>query len=84
MSGERLPSGGVADSAPYFHDGGCPKLELAVLKHRGDAENVTIAYQRLGSADRAAIVAFLKTLRAPTTAVPAPSPVVTKARIVMR
>ncbi len=78
------PLWGVADSAPYFHDGGCPTLENAVLKHHGDAENVTVAYQRLGSADRAAIIAFLKTLRAPADALPAPSPVVTKARIVMK
>ena len=78
------PLWGVADSAPYFHDGGCPTLEKAVLKHHGDAENVTVAYQRLGSADRAAIIAFLKTLRAPADALPAPSPVVTKGRIVMK
>jgi CxxC motif-containing protein (DUF1111 family) len=78
------PLWGVADSAPYFHDGGCSTLEEAVLKHHGDAENVTVAYQRLGPADRAAILAFLKTLRAPANALPAPSPVVTKGRIVMR
>ena len=37
------PLWGVADSAPYFHDGDCPTLESAVLKHHGDAENVAVA-----------------------------------------
>jgi CxxC motif-containing protein (DUF1111 family) len=78
------PLWGVADSAPYFHDGGCPTLEHALLKHHGDAENVRVAYHRLGSEDRAAVIAFLKTLRAPADAVPAPSPVVTKRQIVMK
>jgi CxxC motif-containing protein (DUF1111 family) len=78
------PLWGVADSAPYFHDGGCATLENAVLKHHGDAENVAVAFNRLGSADRAAIIAFLKTLRAPADALPAPSPVVPKGRLVMK
>ena len=78
------PLWGVADSAPYFHDGGSPTLEKAVLKHHGDAENVTVAYQHLGSVDQAAIIAFLKTLRALADALPAPSSVVTKGRIVKR
>jgi CxxC motif-containing protein (DUF1111 family) len=78
------PLWGVADSAPYFHDGGCPTLESAVLKHHGDAESVAVAFNRLDSADRAAIVAFLKTLRAPADALPAPPSVLTKRRIVMK
>ena len=78
------PLWGVADSAPYFHDGGCPTLENAVLKHQGEAEIVTVAYQRLAPVDRAAIIAFLKTLRAPADALPAPSPVVNKGRIAMK
>jgi CxxC motif-containing protein (DUF1111 family) len=48
------PLWGVADSAPYFHDGGCKTLEQAVLKHHGDAETVRSAYSRLGADDRAA------------------------------
>jgi hypothetical protein len=78
------PLWGVADSAPYFHDGGCPTLENAVLKHHGDAENVRVKFERLGAEDRAAIIAFLKTLRAPADAVPASSPVVAKGRIAMK
>ena len=59
------PLWGVADSAPYFHDGGSPTLEQAILRHRGDANRVTRAYQALPVADRQAVIAFLKTLRAP-------------------
>ena len=66
------PLWGVADSAPYLHDGSCPTLEKAVLKHHGDAENVRVAYEHLNSVDRAAIIGFLKTLRAPADAMPAP------------
>jgi CxxC motif-containing protein (DUF1111 family) len=78
------PLWGVADSAPYFHDGSCPTLETAVLKHHADAESVTAAYQHLGGEDRAAIIAFLKTLRAPADALPAPSAAVAKGRIAMK
>ncbi len=65
------PLWGVADSAPYFHDGATPTLEAAIRRHRGDAEIVTHAYESLDHADRAAIVGFLKSLKAPTEARPA-------------
>jgi CxxC motif-containing protein (DUF1111 family) len=78
------PLWGVADSAPYLHDGSCSTLEEAILKHHGDGENVRAAYQRLGSGDPAAIIAFLKTLRAPSDALPAPAPSVAKTRIAMK
>jgi CxxC motif-containing protein (DUF1111 family) len=78
------PLWGVADSAPYFHDGTCSTLEQAVLRHHGDAENIRITYEHLSSDDRAAIIAFLKTLRAPSDAVPAPAPARLKGRIAMR
>lgn len=68
---------GVADSAPYFHDGGSPTLEAAVLRHHGDAESVRAAYYALNDDDRASVIAFLKTLRAPADAEPAPLPVPT-------
>lgn len=66
------PLWGVADSAPYFHDGGSPTLESAILRHHGGAEAVTAAYQNLPIDDREAIVAFLKTLKAPADADPVP------------
>jgi CxxC motif-containing protein (DUF1111 family) len=57
---------GVAESTPYFHDGRTPTLEAAVLRHDGDAATVTKTYKMLVSDDQKAIIAFLKTLKAPT------------------
>ena len=63
------PLWGVADSAPYFHDGASPTLHDAILRHRGAATNVMQKYRNLGSgADD--IVAFLRTLKAPADAEP--------------
>jgi CxxC motif-containing protein (DUF1111 family) len=59
------PLWGVADSAPYFHDGKSPTLSDAILRHGGDAARVTRAYQRLSHEEQEAIIVFLKTLRAP-------------------
>ncbi len=55
---------GVADSAPYFHDGSINTLEQAILHHKGDAEDVTKEYSSLSQNDRDALIVFLKTLRA--------------------
>jgi CxxC motif-containing protein (DUF1111 family) len=65
------PLWGVADSAPYFHDGNSPRLEDAIERHKGDAQPVTDAYHQLSRDDRAAIVEFLKTLKAPSADAPA-------------
>jgi CxxC motif-containing protein (DUF1111 family) len=80
------PLWGVADSAPYLHDGSCGTLEQAIQKHHGDADNVRVAFNRLTTDDRTAIIAFLKTLRAPTEVppAPAPAPVAVKARLAMK
>jgi hypothetical protein len=59
------PLWGVADSAPYFHDGGSPDLHSAIERHAGSAKHVRNRYRDLPEQDRVAIVAFLKTLRAP-------------------
>lgn len=59
------PLWGVADSAPYFHDGGSPTLESAILRHRGQAESSFRSFQELSKADRARLFAFLKSLKAP-------------------
>jgi CxxC motif-containing protein (DUF1111 family) len=67
------PLWGVADSAPYFHDGGSPTLEAAIVRHRGDAAGVTRAFENLPADDRAALIAFLKSLRAPSDARPVPA-----------
>jgi CxxC motif-containing protein (DUF1111 family) len=62
------PLWGVADSAPYFHDGKSPTLEAAILRHHGEADGVRQRYQRLSDRERAAVLAFLNTLRAPQAA----------------
>jgi CxxC motif-containing protein (DUF1111 family) len=59
------PLWGVADSAPYFHDGSVGTLPEAILRHEGDALSVTKAYKNLPPGDQQAVVAFLKTLKAP-------------------
>jgi mono/diheme cytochrome c family protein len=65
------PLWGVADSAPYFHDGGTPTLEAAIQRHLGDALIVTQAYRKLPANDQSALLAFLKSLKAPSVAAPA-------------
>jgi CxxC motif-containing protein (DUF1111 family) len=68
------PLWGVADSAPYFHDGGAATLEAAILRHHGDALAVTEAYRALQAHDRADVIHFLKTLKAPADAEPVAQP----------
>ena len=59
------PLWGVADSAPYFHDGSAPTLESAILRHSSQAGASRTKFKALPDDDQAALVAFLKTLRAP-------------------
>jgi CxxC motif-containing protein (DUF1111 family) len=68
------PLWGVADSAPYFHDGQAPTLRLAVLRHKGDASAVTRAFKKLSSDEQEAVLEFLKTLKAPPDALPTVPP----------
>jgi CxxC motif-containing protein (DUF1111 family) len=65
---------GVTDSAPYFHDGASPTLESAIQRHRGDAKLVSTKYQELSREDQAAVIAFLKSLKAPPDALPLSNP----------
>ncbi len=67
----------MADSAPYLHDGSADTLEDAIRRHRGEGSRVTDAYLALPATDQAALVAFLKTLKAPPDAVPLRDPAVT-------
>ncbi len=62
------PLWGVADSAPYLHDGRAATLEGAITRHAGEASNVVAKFNNLPERDREDIVAFLKTLRAPGAA----------------
>jgi CxxC motif-containing protein (DUF1111 family) len=62
------PLWGVADSAPYFHDGRARTLEEAIGRHEGQAADVTKRYYGLSEIDRADVICFLKSLRAPMLA----------------
>jgi mono/diheme cytochrome c family protein len=64
------PLWGVADSAPYLHDGSAATLRDAVLRHGGDAKLVRDAYKKLKAGDQEAVLSFLATLKAPPDAQP--------------
>lgn len=68
------PLWGVADSAPYFHDGKSPTLEDAIFRHRGDAVSVSKAFETLSGQDRTSLLRFLQSLKAPVNAKPAADP----------
>jgi CxxC motif-containing protein (DUF1111 family) len=59
------PLWGVADSAPYFHDGASPTLQHAIQRHGGSAKQSLKKFKKLPPGDREALMAFLGTLRAP-------------------
>lgn len=59
---------GVADSAPYFHDGGSPNLLAAINRHQGQASSSLHRFQELRKSDQANLIAFLQTLKAPIIA----------------
>jgi CxxC motif-containing protein (DUF1111 family) len=59
------PLWGVRDSAPYLHDGRAETLEQAIALHGGQGQRTAEAYFRLPQADRAELLAFLKSLVAP-------------------
>lgn len=59
------PLWGVADSAPYLHDGRAATLEDAIRLHAGQAAPAAAHFERLNPADQMQVVAFLKSLRAP-------------------
>ncbi len=59
------PLWGVADSAPYLHDGRAATLPEAIQLHGGQAAASAERYARLSGSEQAQLVAFLQTLRAP-------------------
>ncbi|MGB0598411.1 MAG: di-heme oxidoredictase family protein [Rubripirellula sp.] len=59
------PLWGVADSAPYLHDGRSDTLDSAIRWHGGEASQAAKAYRSLRSESREQILAFLGSLRAP-------------------
>jgi len=59
------PLWGVANSAPYLHDGRASTLNEAILLHGGEAEKISKRYASLSFFDRQALLAFLHSLVAP-------------------
>jgi CxxC motif-containing protein (DUF1111 family) len=59
------PLWGVADSAPYLHDGRAATLEEAILMHRGQGFRAVRRFTQLRVEQQAQLVSFLKTLRTP-------------------
>ena len=59
------PLWGVADSAPYLHDGRAATLEAAIELHDGQAAAAAEHFRSLEPVRRTQLLAFLRTLRAP-------------------
>jgi CxxC motif-containing protein (DUF1111 family) len=56
------PLWGVADSAPYLHDGRAETLDEAIRLHGGEAAATSERYGKLASGDRQVLLAFLHSL----------------------
>lgn len=57
---------GVADTAPYLHDGRAQTLTEAILAHGGEAQSARDAFDALTPAERIEVLTFLRVLRTPT------------------
>ncbi len=62
------PLWGVADSAPYMHDGRAETLLESITMHDGEASGTRDRFLNLSLSDRHALIAFLETLVAPSNA----------------
>jgi hypothetical protein len=56
---------GVADTAPYMHDGRALTLGEAILMHGGEAQAARDAFAALPEQDQSKLLQFLHTLRTP-------------------
>jgi hypothetical protein len=56
---------GVADTAPYLHDGRATTLEEAILLHGGEAADARDAFASASPGERAQVLWFLRSLRTP-------------------
>jgi len=65
---------GVADTAPYLHDGRATTLTDAILAHGGEAQAARDAFAELGVDGRSEVLAFLRTLRTPRDGVRVSAP----------
>jgi CxxC motif-containing protein (DUF1111 family) len=59
------PLWGLADSAPYLHDGRAPTIEAAILAHGGQAAPSVTEFAKLNADGRRDLLAFLRSLVAP-------------------
>ncbi len=62
------PLWGVADTAPYLHDGRAATLEEAILWHGGEASSSRQRFADLSEPEQTLVIAFLSSLRAPEMA----------------
>ena len=60
------PLWGVADSAPYLHDGRAATLAEAIKLHAGQAASSANRFTGLSDVQQEELIAFLNTLRAPS------------------
>ena len=56
---------GVADTAPYLHDGRATTLVEAIDQHGGEAQGSRDIFDALSDPEKEALIEFLKTLRTP-------------------
>lgn len=56
---------GVADTAPYMHDGRALTLTEAILAHGGEAQLARNNFANMGAPGRLAVLDFLRSLRTP-------------------
>lgn len=56
------PLWGIANSAPYMHDGRSPTIEQAILEHGGEAESSSTKFNRLNDAQQAQLIKYLQSL----------------------
>src|SRR6185436_8921048 len=59
------PLWGLADSAPYLHDGRAATLLEAIALHTGQGARAATAFTKMLPLEQTQLVEFLQTLRAP-------------------
>ncbi|MGE3182738.1 MAG: di-heme oxidoredictase family protein, partial [Phycisphaerae bacterium] len=59
---------GIADTAPYMHDGRALTIRSAILLHGGEAQTVRDNFADLSEADQDALIEYLRSLRTPLDA----------------
>ena len=61
------PLWGLADSAPYMHDGRAQTVEEAINFHGGEAQSAVRLYQALSESERGQLRMFLMSLSRDST-----------------